>query len=179
MKRILLIFTVYLFASHAYADGVIRAGVGYLINEISSGGTTTKTTRQNIDIAGGYRGDSGWALLGQYAIGKITTATTPGSTVNGNRTSYGVGGGWITREMTGAYLTGIYYLSSEYEQQGTTYKGKGYQVDAGLKMNVSRLCMILGLAYENYTYDKISTGTLTTPRKETHLGPRVGIEIDF
>jgi hypothetical protein len=178
IASLLLMTALMLISPFARADGFVRGQLGYALSTESSGGNESKSTRQVIDFAGGYIAQARWALLAQYATETVKD-TSGGSTVTGNRTSYGVGGGYISGGSVGGYITGTYYLSSEYDRGGTNYKGSGYQVDLGLKVEISRIFLTAGLSYAGFTYKETQSGTLPDPLKQTHLVPRVGLQFEF
>jgi hypothetical protein len=150
--------------------------LGYVSDEVTNGKAKTTTSRQYIDFAGGvYVMDNGLTIFGQYGMEKVQES----STVNGNRTSYGVGLGWHSQSTIGMYVEGLYYISSEYEVSGTTYKGNGLDFAAGVKADLSKVILVAGMAYETFTYAKTQAGPLNPSRKETHLAPRLGIQIGF
>ncbi len=185
MKNILLklsgVLGILLFvcASNAHADGLVRAGFGYGLDSLDTGGGESKTTRQYMDFGGGYKfASSGFAILGQYSKETVNT-TSPGSSVTGNRTSYGAGVGWFSPSSIGVYGDAIYFISSEFEQSGTTYSGGGYVAEFGMKVDISQVFLTAGFAYEGFTYTKTQSGSLTHDRVEKHLAPRIGLQFQF
>ena len=162
----------------ALADGLFRADFGYMLDDTQSNGSDTKTTRQLIDLTGGYIFQPGWVLTAQYAMEKVD-ATNSGTTTESNRTSYGPGGGWVSRQNVGPYVTGTFYFASNWVTPGATYQGWGYQLDVGMKVDIQKIFLVGGLSYEYFEYAKTSTGTVSPSLKQSHIDPRIGLQIEF
>lgn len=175
----LSLVTASMWNSSASAQGLVRGSFGYGLDEISQSNTTDKTTRMYIDFMGGYKFTETWAILAKYAMEKVTIVNSPGATINGNRTSYGAGIGWSSADQVGMYAEAIYYLNSEYDVGGTTYKGWGYHVGTGLKVNLSSVFLMAGFGYDGFVYGSTQSGSLSPKRKEAHLAPRIGIQVEF
>jgi hypothetical protein len=176
--RNLIWISLLLFSIPAQADGFFRVAAGYVMDQTRSGGGETKETRQLIDFAAGFMSSQGFALFGQYAMEK-NQSTSGSTTTEGNRTSYGPGLGWMTPNGFGPYITAAYYMSSNYVVSGTTYQGTGYQVDLGLKIDLSKIFLLAGISYEKFDYPKTSTTTLSPSLQHSHIDPRIGIQFQF
>lgn len=162
----------------AHADGMARLNLGYGMSDDKTGSSETKTTTQNIDVAGAYLWPSHFMVLGQYAM-ESESVTSGTSTTNYNRTSYGPGIGWVTKKDLGLYVDAIYYFSSTYVEPGQTQKGWGYQLDLDLRIAFSRFSMLAGFAYANYTYTKNDVGNLSPAPTHTGIQPRLGVYFEF
>jgi hypothetical protein len=177
MRTLFCVFALTL-GSLVHADGLARVDVGYTSSEIQSGSSTSKDTRQIIEIGGGYLTQKRWLILGQYAQ-ETVNSSSGGSTTTSTRTSYGPGFGWVSNRDVGAYIDAIYYFSSQYAEQGTTLKGSGYQADLGLKIVLSKMAVLAGFSYAHFDYNKTNTGTLSPAIKHTVLAPRLGLQFEF
>lgn len=178
MKKLsLILLPLMLFLSFdVFADGLFRAQFGYDMDESNSASTTDVTrTRQFIDLAGGYLWSEGFVLGGQYAMEKDDETNKQ----EGNRTSYGPMLGWISRSDVGPYITGTYYLSSKYVQGGNSYDGNGYQVDLGLRVNLSKIYLVAGMSYESFDYGKNNGAAISPDLKQSHIDPRLGLQLEF
>lgn len=161
-----------------YADVLIRPAFSYSIDKDQTSSTTT-TTRQMIDLAGGYIATEGWAILGMYSIENKKT-DTGNSTSNSDRTSYGAGGGWYSREAMGPYVDAIYHLNSKLMLGSTKYQGTGWQVDVGYQFQISGAVSFgVQLAYSNFVYTKLDGTALTPPDTRTNLDPMLALVIIF
>lgn len=174
----LWLFIFALLPTFAHADGLIRPALGYTIDKTESGGSATTTTRQLIDIGGGYVTDSGVMLLGMYSTETKTVASSS-STTNFNRSSYGGGIGWMAKQSSGPYVDGIYFLDATMTSNSSTYKGNGWQIDVGYNFEVSRVGIGMQLTYRSFTYSKLNGSTLNNPYKQTNLDPMFAVLITF
>jgi hypothetical protein len=176
---LLLVFASF----NVHADGFFRPAFSYTIDNSESNGFATKENRRMIDLGGGYVGEKGLVVMGQYSTEKKQKQTEPSPATNEDRTSLGVGAGWMSRKEVGPYITGIYYLQSEDQVSGTTYKGKGYEVDLGLRVSIQKFFVGFQLTYRSFKYTEISSGSstssLTQPRKQTNLDPTVAVIFEF
>ncbi len=173
-----LLLSLALASASTYASGLIRGDFGYVSESKTTGGAETTTSRQTIEVAGGFMWPSGMALFGQYMMG-TDTSTSGGSTTTDHRASYGPGIGYYSRAPMGFYVAGTYYFSSKLETPSVTYEGKGYQVDLGIKASFGNVAAVAGLAYDSFEYNKTSTGPLSPSDKITFIGPRIGVQMEF
>lgn len=180
MKTLTRVFLVLfsLISLNAFADGMFRFDFGYVMDDKAQGATDNKETRQLMDFAGGYIWPVGFVVLGQYAMEK-DISTGGGTTNESNRTSYGPGIGWISRQAVGAYITGTYYFSSKYVASGINYDGTGYQLDVGLRVDLSKVFLLAGMSYEAFEYTKNNSTALSPSVKHSHIDPRIGVQFEF
>lgn len=173
----LVLATVLSYGSRGNCSGTgfVRGQLGYVSDETKTGTTTTDSSRQYIDFTAGiYVMDNGLAIIGEYGLEK-----TKESQVNGDRSSYGAGIGWYSQSPIGMYVEGLYFISSEFDRSGTTYKGNGLSFGAGVRADLSKVVLVAGMTYETFTYNKTDTGALSPVRKESHIAPRLGVQIEF
>ena len=138
----------------------------YYSNESVDNGADSKASRMVYDVALYYKFQGGgWVLGGLY---QSDATTTNGET--GNRTSYGVSGGFMTRKDSGPYLLGTYFVSSVI---GTYTKGgSGYQVDLGYKFTPKRIPLAFQFSYKHYDYSKYN-------HTDTKMDPYFVVILDF
>jgi hypothetical protein len=177
MKTLIVSLALAVISFNAFADGLFRADFGYVMDETNNG-SDTKNSRQLIDVYGAYVFDQGWLILGEYAMEK-DDSTSGGSTTEGNRTSFGPGFGWMSRDPVGMYATATYFFSSKYNVNGSSYDGWGYQIELGLKVDLSKVFLTTGLAYEAFDYSKNNGNSLSPDYKQNHIAPHVGLQIEF
>src|SRR5689334_17777708 len=110
----LLYLVIFLLSSSAHAAGLFRGDLGYALSGVDGGGTSTTTHRILIDLVTGYvHPETGITATIHYALEKVNTVSDASDPVEGNRTSYGLGFGWTSRQPFGFYTTATYYPYSQ------------------------------------------------------------------
>jgi hypothetical protein len=154
----------------ARADKFFRPAFGYTIDKSGSTGSETTTTRQLIDLAGGWKGNSGLTVLGMYGMDNKTVSSSGGSTQM-NRTSYGAGIGFLSKQAMGIYADAVYFINADLTSGSNKYNGTGYQATLGYKFDLSKFSIGLQFAYRSFTYTKLNGATLATTYDQTNLDP--------
>lgn len=151
-------------------------------------GVKQSTKRTIVEFAMGWSHQNGFTAHGMYSTEKnsrLTEYASSGSTteIAGNRTSTGLGLGWISPADPGLFVLATYHLASDFIEDSLIYKGKGYQLDGGVKFSFRRLMLGLQFSYKTYEYGSYNSGSstieLTEPRKQTYLDPMAFMLIQF
>lgn len=175
-----------LFANLSQAAVFLKPTFSVYQKQEENSGTKESLSRTVIELPVGWISQSGIDIHGTYSTDKNTAKSETGGVsteLTGSRTSLGAGLGWFSKGDPGFYAMGTYYLSSDYIEDTRTYKGTGYQIDAGVKIGFRRVLIGLQVSHKYFEYKKYTMGgatvDLTEPRKQTYLDPAVSVIIEL
>lgn len=178
---IILVF-VFLAPDLCQAEVYAKPALMYLISGDESAGSKTNTQRQLIDLSIGYIASFRLAVGAIYATERkeVQNVSTTNST---SRSSFGLSTGWVANSDPGVFLMGNYFFQSSFIDSANTYKGNGYQVDAGIKFKVKSTSIALQLSYKSFDYGTLLTGgaetTLSQHLVHTFLDPYFAMFFQF
>lgn len=134
------------------------------------------------ELKAGYQFANGWFAGGVYQLQEENLKNsgfsdpTDNNTVKATRTSWGPYIGYIK----GTYHAALTYFYESKNQlnktnsTGTTkysYKGNGFQLDAGYKIPLGGGFFGPQLSYKTYTYSKLDENSISPKLKETGIEP--------
>jgi hypothetical protein len=180
------------FASSAGAKVFLKPGLMYLKDSDDNNGSKATTVRTLVDMGLDYSFDKGgWTLGVLYGTETSRTETqtqsfgsSSTSITEATRASFGPSLGWVfPKDGNGPYLLGTYFITSDYKEGTTIYKGTGYQATLGARFKASRAFLAVELNYKSFEYKRSVTGTFTAdvnpPRRQTYIDPGFSAFFEF